>query len=100
MWLQAVRPHWLATGMAASEVKASTRGAVRILTVLAEARKLVGTAVGCRTDGLKAARPAGTDTTFRPDGLKVASPGGTNTTCRTVCTQKWATIVKTDLSVR
>ena len=99
MWLQAVQPHWLATGTAASEVKASTRG-VRILTVLAEARKLVGTAVGCRTDGLKAARPAGTDTTFRPDGLKVASPAGTDTTSRTVCTQKWTTIVGTDLFVR
>ena len=51
--MQAVRPHWLATGTAASEAKASIRGAVRILTVLAKARKLVGTAVGCRTDGLK-----------------------------------------------
>ena len=98
--MQAVRPHWLATGMAASEVKASTRGAVRILMVLAEARKLVGTAVGCRLDGLKAARPAGTDTTCRPDGLKVASPAGTDTTCRTVCTQKWTTIIKTDLFVQ
>jgi len=83
VWLQAVQPHWLAIGTAASEVKASTRGAVRILTVLAEARKLVGTAIGCRTDG-----------------LKVASPAGTNTTSRTVCTQKWATIIKTDLFVQ
>ena len=87
--------------MAASEVKASTRGAVRIRTVLAEARKLVGTAVGCRTDGLKVVRPAGTGTTTsRRDGLKVASPAGTNTTSRTVCTQKWATIIKTDLFVQ
>ena len=97
--MQAVQPHWLATGTA--EVKASARGAVRILMVLAEARKLVGTAVGCRTDGLKVVRPAGTGTTTsRRDGLKVASPGGTNTTCRTVCAQKWTTIVKTDLFVR
>ena len=95
--MQAVQPHWLATGTA--EVKASTRGAVRILMVLAEARKLVGT-VGRRTDGLKAARPAGTDTTSRTDGLKVANPVGTNTTSRTVCTQKWATIIKTDLFVQ
>ena len=97
--MQAVQPHWLATGTA--EVKASTRGAVRILTVLAEARKLVGTAVGCRLDGLKVARLAGTGTTTsRRDGLKVASPAGTNTTSRTVCTQKWATIIKTDLFVQ
>ena len=69
--------------------------------VLAEARKLVGTAVGCRLDGLKAVRLAGTDTTTsRPDGLKIASPAGTNTTSRTVCTQKWTTIIKTDLFVR
>ena len=95
-----VQPHWLATGTAASEAKASTRGAVRILTVLAKARKLVGTAVGCRTVGLKAARPAGTDTMCRPDGLKVTGPAGTNTTSRTVCTQKWTTIVRTDLFVR
>ena len=37
--MQAVRPHWLATGTAASEAKASIRGAVRILTVSAKARK-------------------------------------------------------------
>ena len=95
--MQAVQPHWLATGTA--EVKASTRGAVRILMVLTEARKLVGM-VGCRLDGLKAVRLAGTDTTTsRPDGLKIAPPAGTNTTRRTVCAQK-TTIIKTDLFVR
>ena len=97
--MQAVQPHWLATGTAASEVKATTRGAVRILMALAETRKLVGT-VGRRTDGLKAARPAGADTTCRPDGLNITGPAGTNTTSRTVCTQKWATIIKTDLFVQ